>query len=554
MDKRTSIVNQIVRHPHDDAPRLEFAAWLEEHGDPHFANYIRARCALDGHPPAPAEYPALVEQYLEAQSGRREPDFELPPGFSPGCWWSGDSEQWWSDGNDALERGLLSFVEVEPDGAYEEAAKLLIQELPQLIRTTPVRGVNFGDHFAKQMLAILKSPGARHLKRIALDNQPRPKQASLAIQALAASPVARTLVRVEIGGGPAGTLSNADATALATAPFERLQRLDVQFTDCSRRVMEQLLTAPWFRRLHRLRIGLNEPCGLIGARLLAGMPNLHTLGLWMPPDSAVLGLGSAAEFPALRRLFIHCANLEQDRGAALGRMKAPGLIELWLRNCKVGKGDVPALAATALFDDLRVLTFDGAALNEDGLDAIAARPCAAKLRILRVQGSDSRANFRSLARTALTRPGAFPALTTLQLDSPYGRTMKRPDTAELLAKLASPNLRHLKLSYCNFDDACATALATNPAFAGLTRLTIGGKDATGHPAKLQSKTVRKLFQSENLRNLIELEMSSCRVGEAAEVLTDAAALPNLAKCSLSEVPEKVAEKLRKKRPVVYCWS
>jgi len=30
MDKRTVLLNQIVRDPHDDAPRLEFAAWLGE--------------------------------------------------------------------------------------------------------------------------------------------------------------------------------------------------------------------------------------------------------------------------------------------------------------------------------------------------------------------------------------------------------------------------------------------------------------------------------------------------------------------------------------------
>src|SRR5947209_6270475 len=116
-------------------------------------------------------------------------------------------------------------------------------------------------------------------------------------------------------------------------------------------------------------------------------------------------------------------------------MKTPRLIELWLRNSKVGKGDVPALTGTALFDNLRILTFDGTDLNEAGLEAIAARPCAAKLRILRVHGADSRANFRSLARTALARPGAFPALTTLELDSPYGQKMERPDTAEFLTKL-----------------------------------------------------------------------------------------------------------------------
>jgi uncharacterized protein (TIGR02996 family) len=545
MDKRTAFLNQIVSDPHDDAPRLALAGWLEEHGDPNFAKYIRARCALDGKLPAPDDYPTLVEQHLEGH--RREPDFKLPPGFELGCWWSGDSHEWWSDSSDAMEGGLLSFVQVEPDGSDEDAAaKLLIERLPELMRTTPVRGIDFNGHFAKQMAAVLSSPGAQHLKRLAFDNNHEgdPRQASLAIQALGASPLARSLLRLELGGGPRGTLSNVDAKALAAAPFEQLQRLDVLFTDCSRQMIEHLLNALWFRRLHRLMIGFNPPCGMVGARLLAGMPNLHTLGLWMPPDSAVLALARAEEFPDLRRLFIHCASLKEKCGAALGRMKAPRLLELWLRNSAVGKGDVPALAATPLFDDLRVLTFDGTDVNEAGLDAIAARPCAAKLRILRISGLDNKANFRSLAGTPLTRPGAFPALTTLELSHPHGKKVKKPDTAEFLTRLATANLRHLTLEYCNFDDACASAMATNPAYAGLTRLII-------RRGELSTKAARKLFQSENLRNLIELNVD-LPLGEGADVLADAAVIPHLARCSLSDVPEKVAGKLKKKRPIVYC--
>jgi len=98
------------------------------------------------------------------------------------------------------------------------------------------------------------------------------------------------------------------------------------------------------------------------------------------------------------------------------------------------------------------------------------------------------------------------------------------------------------------------AIWPRPFLTLQTRLIIGGLDATGNPARLQPKTVRKLFQSENLRKRIELEMDFCRIGEGAEVLTNEAVLPNLASCSLSGIPEKVAQKLNKKRPVVYCRS
>jgi|GEM_PF-733237 len=57
MDKRTAFLNQIVSDPHDDAPRLALAAWLEEHGDPNFAKYIRARWLCE-------QYGAVMKEYV----------------------------------------------------------------------------------------------------------------------------------------------------------------------------------------------------------------------------------------------------------------------------------------------------------------------------------------------------------------------------------------------------------------------------------------------------------------------------------------------------------
>src|SRR5262245_52813485 len=41
-----SFLRTIRCEPHDDAPRLVFADWLEEHGEPERAEYIRLQCAL----------------------------------------------------------------------------------------------------------------------------------------------------------------------------------------------------------------------------------------------------------------------------------------------------------------------------------------------------------------------------------------------------------------------------------------------------------------------------------------------------------------------------
>jgi uncharacterized protein (TIGR02996 family) len=46
MGDRDAILEAIFAAPADDAPRLVYADWLEEHGDPEYAAFIRLRCQL----------------------------------------------------------------------------------------------------------------------------------------------------------------------------------------------------------------------------------------------------------------------------------------------------------------------------------------------------------------------------------------------------------------------------------------------------------------------------------------------------------------------------
>ena len=42
MSDNEAFVRAIAEHPDDDAPRLVYADWLEEHGQPERAEFIRA--------------------------------------------------------------------------------------------------------------------------------------------------------------------------------------------------------------------------------------------------------------------------------------------------------------------------------------------------------------------------------------------------------------------------------------------------------------------------------------------------------------------------------
>ena len=45
-DRQDAFLAAIRDDPDDDAPRLVFADWLDDYGEPHRAELIRARCAL----------------------------------------------------------------------------------------------------------------------------------------------------------------------------------------------------------------------------------------------------------------------------------------------------------------------------------------------------------------------------------------------------------------------------------------------------------------------------------------------------------------------------
>ncbi|MGE3808130.1 MAG: SMI1/KNR4 family protein [Gemmataceae bacterium] len=489
----------------DDASILAFADWLETKGDDRNARYVRARCGLDEKSPG-ADYPDLIEQLLEnqpdnavAQAYRYDfPGFRLPYAL-------GEAENWWAQHRDGLQCGLPTFVELKqeptPDDFLVEMGQI-IKRIEMLARQTSVRGLSLGYYCP---LAVLDSPGASPLRRLALESVGMPNKVSGTIESLINSRLAPALDRLDLVGG---IHSDPDAQALAAAPFERLRRLEVHGTvpvGCSPSAVQKLTGAPWFRRLQHLLIGFTKTCCEAGLLGLGGMPELHTLCLWVPAQKMMPAFAQMEPLPALRRLLvIHAEDLSGKNMAAFTQLQAPQLLELWLRNAKLKSTDLRTLIAAPLFDNLRVLSLDDAHADKKGLEALAASACAARLRILRIHSGTGGGKlvgcFRSLADTALARPDAFPQLTTLKLSYPFARAA-RQDTAQLLQGLTTPSLRHLVLEECSGDAACLQAILDNPACANLRRLVLSDRETT-----LGAADARRLFESGKLPELVEVQL------------------------------------------------
>jgi hypothetical protein len=536
----------------DEGAVLAFAKWLEKNGDQVWAEYVRLRCAMDGKMPG-EDYPDNLERCLELAAGLKlgRAEFE-------GLYFSGyrfAEEKWWEDNTDDMEWGLPSRVDAVSPGKGAGPVSHFIKRLESLVRVTPVRGIDLERHFQDEMASILLSAGARQLRALAFNNEHGREETGQAMSALVQSPLVRTLDRLRIDGGLS---SDGDALALAGASFARLHRLDLlayHGIDCSPKAVTQLMTAPWFRDLQQLHTGFSEDCCETGMLHLGRLPKLHSLTIWKPPDRQMRAMGRGGEFESLRRLYIYCANLTGKYGEALCQLKAPRLIELWLGNSSSKAADIRTIVAAPFFEHVRVLTFAGPQLDETGLESLARSGCAPMLRILRLHcgGSNLVGTMRSLGKTSLTMPNAFSNITSLQIEYPYSKKARR-DTADFLRRLTTQKLRHLTLTDCDIDDECATALATSPTFANLTRLKIEqGYKATN---LLSPKAAEMLFRSRNLQNLVELEFHNFALGNSLSFLSSESVLPNLACGSFwgTNAPKATVERIKSNRPIIHVGS
>lgn len=545
------------RDRNNDQSVREFADWLEENGDPTWADYIRVRCALDGKSPGD-DYADLIERCFEL-GARMQYQLVKFEGF----YFNGSnfaSDEWWEDETDDMDRGVPAMVDaITPGKDSAGPADLIAERIEALVEQTPVRGINFESHYVNDynndddMDLILNSSGAESLRWLAFGNFNSEEGTDPVIRSLVKSPLVKTIERLDICSS-----FDDDAVTLAQASFESLHRLDLDlFHDksCSKKAAQQLFKAPWFHQLRQLSVGFPEGCEEIVLLHLADMPRLHSLALIRPPREQILALNQTGEFSALRRLTIRDADLTGKQGEAFCRINAPGLVELHLSRSAAKIADLCSMITSPIFDNLHVLTFKGPRLNEKSLDLLAKAPCATELRILRLNCGDDNliGSFKSLGSLAFTQPDTFPSLTTLQIEHPYKKNAQR-DTAELLKKFTPSKLRHLKLDDCDFDDDCAAALANNPAFANLTRLYLHQSyDAT---SLLSKKAAIKMLRSENLRNLVELGLHNFAIGEALDVLADQSVMPKLASGSFwgSGASSQTQERLNESRPMIHIGS
>lgn len=227
MSDHDALLNAIAEHPEEDTPRLMYADWLEENGDPERADFVRVQVALAQPGLSGEERAALVLRHRPYLMGfERQWKASLPK--------IGGVE--WGDFN----RGLIEEVRAPSEQPVIDHAEEIfavpgihilrlwqliygaqLARVPELIRLRTLRIITYGTP-AGILRALLASPHLRRLTALDLYGSQADNDVAVDI-ADGRFPDLAELVLTSTAVGEAGAL------ALANSPhLDKLRLLDLR--------------------------------------------------------------------------------------------------------------------------------------------------------------------------------------------------------------------------------------------------------------------------------------------------------------------------------------
>ncbi|MFT3697738.1 MAG: TIGR02996 domain-containing protein [Kofleriaceae bacterium] len=224
------LVDAVLADPSSDAPRLVFADWLNDRGDPRGE---------------------LIALQLTRASGQQINVRERELLDTYGATWRKPA----SSMDAEIERGFIVSVDGRCTAYVANAAKLARE---------PLEFLHLVDMVAKKFTTLAPHPTLRTLTL---------RVPKLPISALAA-PFLRTLVelRLDFSG-----IKDKGLAVLAKQPFTRLSVLTLEDTGITSKGVIALAAAPWMQRIERLVLKNNSAVDKSVLKVLAGLPLLTDL-------------------------------------------------------------------------------------------------------------------------------------------------------------------------------------------------------------------------------------------------------------------------------------
>jgi uncharacterized protein (TIGR02996 family) len=329
----SAFVEAIGTDPDDDASRLVYADWLDDHGEADRAEFIRLQCRLARLAEDDPDRPALARRERELLHDRRK-DWETTLPRLKGIKWG------------RFERGFVAEVT-----ASEVSA--LWKHLPAIVRTTPVQHVTLGSGPPEGAEQLAESPYLAGLRSLIYDGSYLPTDPDV-VRALVASPHLARLHTLDLYNT---RLAAREAVALSRGAFRDLRTLVLDYNDLGNKGAEALAASPVLANLEHLLIESND----IG-------------------EAGGVALGSSPYLTRLVRLELHCNKL----GPRAARAFAEGPPRPALRHFSIGSNDIKNAGAVALAGWPTLRQFDYLCLSWNpckaaGLRLLADSPHLARL-------------------------------------------------------------------------------------------------------------------------------------------------------------------------------
>jgi uncharacterized protein (TIGR02996 family) len=437
MSERDALMQAVLAAPDDDAPRLVFADWLDEHGEPERAEFVRVQCEL-ARTTDPGRRGRLLprEKELLDQHSRK---------------WAGPLAKLATAVH--FRRGFVEGVTVGARNLLDSAEKLFslapvrylkvlrlnqtagaaeaIAQLPQLggVEELDLGGNRSGG---AKVAALLRSPHLGRVRRLDLTESGLDGVAYRRL-AEAAVPSLNDLTL------NANTFTGQGRTLAAAEPTWKLERLALQ--NASVAAADVVALASWtalasLRHLdlawNRLPVAVCE--AIAGSKHLA---KLESIDLTYTTMGAAGILALVEALPNLRHLQLRGCNVGQRGLKSLVSCRLVGQLDgLRLRGNGLGAGAGEVLAAAPELGRWRVLDLGNNEIGDEGMGRIARSPHAAGI----VELDASQCNLAGEAVDALVGGPIATTLEVLRLD---GNHLLGSRDAERL--MALPRLRALSL-------------------------------------------------------------------------------------------------------------
>jgi uncharacterized protein (TIGR02996 family) len=497
IDRQTQwgLIRGILAEPDEDGPRLVYADWLEDNGDP-LCELVRVQTELRHVGLGRARRQELRRRERELLDGLGFDRRAVPVEDFHGHDCPRSADGWDYAVSDGLATLFLHPMP-GPGGALGMPPPEWAERFGWFILRTGSYD-SWESRFELEdpwMRALLDSPLMEHCIGLDLREVQRWYKA---IEMLAQAPAASDLLRLDLGNGPGELTTLASSPHLsglldlnvsncylgdeavqalaASRALPRLRRLGLSGVRASAESIAVLARSPHFPELRSLDVSDND-VDLAAAQALAeGKPGLVELNV--------------SESDSLTDE----AALELIRSPRLGRLRRLGL---W--GTPVGLPTVEALCDTDRFFRCGELSLARCSITDAALNALTRSPHAALLRVLTAFEVDCTDG----AAEVLAASPHLKGLRKLDL----ARSRIGPEGVEVLTdEAAFPELDELTLAGNALGDRGAVALARWGRRRGATNLLL-------HEVGLTAAGVAEMVRSGNLAGLEHLELADNAIGD-----------------------------------------